>query len=117
MRDPLTEAGIEQRVTQEPPPLSGSLSQASVGSGVCWVQTCLHWLDCGSMAARTEASMSTASQVQPVLVKRYARTRLYDPANNRYVSVEQLRGWAAKGVIFSVIDMETGADITRVLLA
>ena len=61
--------------------------------------------------------MSTAPKAQPVLVKRYARSRLYDTTNQCYVSVEQLRGWAAGGVAFSVIDTETGADVTRVLLA
>jgi hypothetical protein len=34
-----------------------------------------------------------------------------------YVSVEQLRGWAAEGVPFDVIDQETGAHIRGVLLA
>jgi polyhydroxyalkanoate synthesis regulator protein len=53
----------------------------------------------------------------PIVVKRYARSRLYDTANCCYLSMEQLRGWAAKGVAFAVIDTETGADITRVLLA
>lgn len=61
--------------------------------------------------------MSAAPKTQPVLVKRYARSRLYDTVNQCYVSVEQLRGWAARGVVFSVIDTETGADVTRVLLA
>lgn len=61
--------------------------------------------------------MPAARTTQPILVKRYARSRLYDTANQGYVSIEQLRGWAAKGVTFSVIDTETGADITRVLLA
>ncbi len=62
--------------------------------------------------------METAAQdAQPILVKRYARSRLYDAASRRYVSVEQLRVWAAEGVAFSVIDAETGADVTRVLLA
>jgi polyhydroxyalkanoate synthesis regulator protein len=61
--------------------------------------------------------MSAAPTTQPVLVKRYARCRLYDTMNRRYVSVEQLRGWAARGVAFSVIDTETGADVTRVLVA
>jgi len=37
--------------------------------------------------------------------------------NQCYVSVEQLCGWAAKGVAFSVIDTETEADVTRVLMA
>jgi polyhydroxyalkanoate synthesis regulator protein len=50
-------------------------------------------------------------------VKRYARTRLYDTTNARYVSLEQLRGWAADNVAFAVIDAETGVDVTRVLLA
>jgi polyhydroxyalkanoate synthesis regulator protein len=50
-------------------------------------------------------------------VKRYARCRLYDAVNRRYVTVEQLRDWKAKGIAFSVKDTETGADISRVLLA
>jgi len=61
--------------------------------------------------------MSAARKVRPVLVKRYGRIRLYDTANHCYVSIEQLRGRAATGVLFCVIDTETGADITRVLLA
>jgi polyhydroxyalkanoate synthesis regulator protein len=58
-----------------------------------------------------------ARQTKPLLIKRYARSRLYDAANRRYVSLEQLRDWAAKGVAFGVQDTETGADVTRVLLA
>ena len=54
---------------------------------------------------------------QPIRVKRYARSRLYDTRNQCYVSVEQLRGWAAGGVAFLVVDAETGSDVTRVLLA
>jgi polyhydroxyalkanoate synthesis regulator protein len=61
--------------------------------------------------------MSTTPKTQPVLVKRYAGSRLYDTTNHCYVSVEQLRGWASTGVVLSVIDSETGADVTRVLLA
>lgn len=36
--------------------------------------------------------------------------------NRRYVSVEQIRAWAAEGVQFSVIDAKDGVDKTRVLL-
>jgi polyhydroxyalkanoate synthesis regulator protein len=50
-------------------------------------------------------------------VKRYARSRLYDATNRRYVSLGQLREWAAEGVPFTVVDAEDGADITRDLLA
>jgi polyhydroxyalkanoate synthesis regulator protein len=54
---------------------------------------------------------------KPRLIKRYARTRLYDTQAARYVSLRDLRVWAARGVAFIVIDAETGDDITRVLLA
>lgn len=56
-------------------------------------------------------------QTEPILVKRYARSRLYDAANRRYISLEQLHDWAAQGIPFVVRDTETNADITRVLLA
>jgi polyhydroxyalkanoate synthesis regulator protein len=62
----------------------------------------------------------TAQQPEPILIKPYARSRsshLYDPANQRYVTVRQLREWASKGVPFLVQDTETGADVTQVLIA
>jgi len=61
--------------------------------------------------------MPAATGQQPGLVKRYARSRLYDTARGCYVSVEQLRRWTVEGVAFTVIDAETAEDITRVLLA
>ena len=51
------------------------------------------------------------------IVKRYARSRLYDVTHGRYVTVEELREWVERGVSFAVIDAETGNDITQVLLA
>ena len=53
----------------------------------------------------------------PKLVKRYARTRLYDTEALRYVAVADLMLWVSKGISFVVIDAETGENITRVLLA
>jgi polyhydroxyalkanoate synthesis repressor PhaR len=53
----------------------------------------------------------------PRLVKRYGRSRLYDTQAARYVTVADLRAWVSKGIPFTVIDAETGDDITRVLLA
>ena len=61
--------------------------------------------------------MPDARSAQPILVKRYAQARLYDPAAGRYVTLAQLRAWAASGMAVTVIEAETGADITRVLLA
>jgi len=57
------------------------------------------------------------TQQQPIVIKCYAGSRLYDPAAARYVTLEQLRHWQAEGVSFLVIDARTGADIRRVLLA
>ena len=51
------------------------------------------------------------------LVKRYGRRRLYDTQAACYVTLADLRSWALKGIPFTVIDAETGDDITRVLLA
>jgi polyhydroxyalkanoate synthesis regulator protein len=47
----------------------------------------------------------------PKLVKRYARTRLYD------TECWDLMLLVSKGISFVVIDAETGEDITRILLA
>lgn len=61
--------------------------------------------------------MPDTSGRESVLVKRYARSRLYDTVAHCYVSLEQLRQWKTEGAAFSVVDTETGEDITRVLLA
>ena len=44
------------------------------------------------------------TQQQPILIKCYAGSRLYDPAAARYVTLDQLRRWQAEGVSFAVID-------------
>ena len=62
-------------------------------------------------------AMSEASASVPVIIRRYARSRLYDAAHGRYVSMDTLRLWQARGIAFMVLDAETGADITRVLMA
>jgi polyhydroxyalkanoate synthesis regulator protein len=53
---------------------------------------------------------------QPILIKRYAGARLYDPAAPSYVTLEQLQRWQAEGVSFRVIDAGTGEDLGRDLL-
>jgi hypothetical protein len=72
----------------------------------------------GSVAAQQwRASTPAARSVKPVLVEHYGRSRLYDVANRRYVSIAQLRHWAVEGEAFVMLDAETGLDVTRVLLA
>jgi polyhydroxyalkanoate synthesis regulator protein len=56
-------------------------------------------------------------EVVPILVKRYRGFRLYDTAEGRYVTVDDLRQWQRDDIAFWVQDVETGEDVTRVLLA
>jgi polyhydroxyalkanoate synthesis regulator protein len=53
----------------------------------------------------------------PKLVKRYARSRLYDTEAARYVTLADLQEWRERGLAFTVLDVETDQDITKVLLA
>jgi polyhydroxyalkanoate synthesis regulator protein len=55
--------------------------------------------------------------VEPILVKRYAGSRLYDTVGARYITIDQLREWQARGVAFVIRDADTGEDVSRVLLA
>jgi polyhydroxyalkanoate synthesis regulator protein len=54
---------------------------------------------------------------EAILIKRYARVRLYDTVRPRYVNVEELREWRERGIAFEVRDAETGEDVPCVLLA
>jgi polyhydroxyalkanoate synthesis regulator protein len=68
------------------------------------------------LGGKQEAAMQAQTR-PPILVKRYARNRLYDTVAGRYLTVADLKKWAASAVSFVVLDVETGEDITRVLLA
>ena len=61
--------------------------------------------------------MPATRKSDPIVVKRYAGSRLYDTDAGGYVTLSQLRAWAARKLAFTVIDAESGADITRVVLA
>ena len=61
--------------------------------------------------------MTATPRYAPILVRRYARSRLCDTIAKRYLTIEDLRQWFKDGVPFQVQDGETAEDITRVLLA
>jgi polyhydroxyalkanoate synthesis regulator protein len=61
--------------------------------------------------------MPETPQREPILVKRYAYSRLYDTTAAQYRTVDELRHWAETGVRFAVVDVETGHDVTQALLA
>jgi polyhydroxyalkanoate synthesis regulator protein len=77
-----------------------------------------HWrslrLDSMAVGLSGKQGITVATQI---LIKRYARSRLYDVVEGRYVSVDELRQRQRDGLTFIVRDAETGVDITHALLA
>ncbi len=61
--------------------------------------------------------MADAGLKEPILVRRQGGNRLRDADNRRYVSIGELRGWAAAGIAVRVVDAGTGAAIPLALLA
>jgi polyhydroxyalkanoate synthesis regulator protein len=57
------------------------------------------------------------SEQASILVKRYGGQRLYEPAQARYVTADQVQAWHRKGLSVVVRDASTGEDVTRVVLA
>jgi polyhydroxyalkanoate synthesis regulator protein len=53
---------------------------------------------------------------EPILIKRYAGTRLYDTNGLRYLTLANLQNWRKRRVPFVVREAETGRDITRLIL-
>jgi polyhydroxyalkanoate synthesis repressor PhaR len=61
--------------------------------------------------ARTEIVMPA----EPVVIKRYANRRLYNPAAGSYVSIDDLGALVEDEEDFVVYDVNIGDDITHVL--
>ncbi len=51
-----------------------------------------------------------------VLIKKYENRRLYDATNSRYVNLEDVAQILKSGNDVRVVDVATGADITRLIL-
>jgi polyhydroxyalkanoate synthesis repressor PhaR len=52
----------------------------------------------------------------PLIVKKYSNRRLYDTADSRYVTLEELTHKIRAGADVQVLDAATGADLTQVTL-
>src|SRR5277367_2530372 len=57
-----------------------------------------------------------AKSEEPVVIKKYANRRLYNPGTSTYVTLEDLAGMVKNGEDFIVYDAKTGEDITRSVL-
>ena len=51
------------------------------------------------------------------IIKRYANRKLYDTRESRYVTLDEIAGYVRDGEEVSVVESETGADLTAVAFA
>lgn len=59
---------------------------------------------------------ASASQADPITIKKYANRRLYNTATSSYVTLDTLSTMVKAGEDFVVYDAKTGDDITRSVL-
>jgi len=59
---------------------------------------------------------AAATQMPPVVVKKYANRRLYNTESSSYITLENLADMVRGGRDFVVYDAKTGDDITRGVL-
>ena len=52
----------------------------------------------------------------PRLIKRYGSRKLYDTAESRYVSLDEVAGFVRSGDEVEVVDNKSGADVTAAIL-
>ena len=52
----------------------------------------------------------------PRLIKRYGSRKLYDTAESRYVSLDEVAGFVRAGDHVEVVENKTGADVTAAVL-
>jgi polyhydroxyalkanoate synthesis repressor PhaR len=52
----------------------------------------------------------------PILIKKYGNRRLYDTADSRYITLEELAGIIQAGAEVRVVDAKSGADLTQATL-
>ena len=53
---------------------------------------------------------------EPIIIKKYANRRLYNMAESKYVTLEDLAKMIREGDDFVVYDAKSGEDITRSIL-
>lgn len=57
--------------------------------------------------------MAEADETPPLLIKRYASRRLYNTETSDYVTLEQIAGFIRAGRAVRIVDLKSGADLTR----
>ncbi|MEJ7925150.1 polyhydroxyalkanoate synthesis repressor PhaR [Sphingobium sp. AN641] len=62
------------------------------------------------------AKSKTASESEPVVIKKYANRRLYNTETSSYITLDLLSQMTREGREFVVVDAKTGDDITHNVL-
>ena len=57
--------------------------------------------------------MAKTSEGTPLLIKRYASRRLYNTETSDYVTLEDIAAFIRAGRQVQIVDLKTGADLTR----
>ena len=52
----------------------------------------------------------------PRIIRKYSNRRLYDVANDGYITLADVKQLVLKNVAFQVVDAKSGADLTRAIL-
>jgi polyhydroxyalkanoate synthesis repressor PhaR len=52
----------------------------------------------------------------PRIIRKYANRRLYDTANDGYITLADVKQLVLRNVAFQVVDAKSGADLTRAIL-
>lgn len=62
------------------------------------------------------AKSKTASDTEPVIIKKYANRRLYNTETSSYITLDLLSQMTREGREFTVVDAKSGEDITHNVL-
>ncbi|WP_188064183.1 polyhydroxyalkanoate synthesis repressor PhaR [Sphingobium sp. KCTC 72723] len=62
------------------------------------------------------AKSKTASDTEPVIIKKYANRRLYNTETSSYITLDLLSQMTREGRMFTVVDAKSGEDITHNVL-
>ena len=63
-----------------------------------------------------EGETGSETQVDPIVIKKYANRRLYNTGESKYVTLDDLSEMVRQGTDFIVLDAKTGDEITRSVL-
>ena len=71
---------------------------------------------CGNLRCRSASKGTVDPAFMPRLIKRYGSRKLYDTAESRYVSLDEVAAFVRAGERVEVVENKTGHDVTAAIL-